>query len=94
MKEPFLTCRKCMTKIDLFEVLKGFEISHKSIAVLFHCPACDKRYRIEAEDEKWLEMLSDRAKEFFGIDLIKVRSMLNTIRVKMVGQYEIPSNLR
>ncbi|MEM5868011.1 MAG: hypothetical protein QXG39_08860 [Candidatus Aenigmatarchaeota archaeon] len=82
MKELSLTCRKCMTRINLFEVLKGFEISYGSIAVLFHCPVCDKRYRIEAEDKKWLEALGDRAKEFFGFDLIKLRNIWKNMTVK------------
>ncbi|MEM2030280.1 MAG: hypothetical protein QXV35_02950 [Archaeoglobaceae archaeon] len=61
---------------------KGFEISFESIAVSFHCPFCDKRYRIEDSNEKWLEILRDRAKEFFGFDLIKLKDMWSNMYVK------------
>ncbi len=80
MKQLVLTCKKCSTEIDLFKVSKGVEISSESIAVSFHCPFCDKRYRIEDSDEKWLEILRDRAKEFFGFDLVKLRNIWSNIK--------------
>ena len=80
MKQLVLTCKKCSKTINLFSVPKGFEISFESIAVSFHCPFCDKRYRIEDSDTKWLETLKDRAKEFFGIDLLKLRNIWSNIK--------------
>ncbi|MEM1562998.1 MAG: hypothetical protein QXV75_08465 [Candidatus Bathyarchaeia archaeon] len=82
MKQLVLTCRTCSKKIDLFSVPKGFAISIDSITVTFHCPNCDKRYKIKDCDEKWLKALGDRAKEFFGFDLIKLRNMWKNITVK------------
>lgn len=82
MKQLVLTCRTCSKKIDLFSVQKGFVISVDSVTVTFHCPFCDKSYRIKDCDEKWLKALGDRAKEFFGFDLIKLRNMWKSMTVK------------
>ena len=82
MKQLVLTCRNCSRTIDLLSVPKGFEISSESITVTFHCPFCDKKYRIKGGDEKWLEILGDIAKEFFGFDLIKLRNMWSRLLKK------------